>query len=94
MNPSATAAPVRLELAGAAALALLLLSVAAVKKAGITGVRIDQQGDIFQMQDSFARIIRAIGGLLIGTILTLIYIPMFAYSVEKKQQISPQGEQP
>ena len=26
----------------------------------------------------------AIGGLLIGTILTLIYIPMFAYSVEKK----------
>jgi len=26
----------------------------------------------------------AIGGLLIGTILTLIYIPMFAYSVERK----------
>ena len=26
----------------------------------------------------------AIGGLLIGTLLTLIYIPMFAYSVEKK----------
>ena len=26
----------------------------------------------------------AIGGLIIGTILTLIYIPMFAYSVEKK----------
>ena len=26
----------------------------------------------------------AIGGLLIGTILTLIYIPIFAYSVEKK----------
>jgi len=26
----------------------------------------------------------AIGGLLIGTILTLIYIPMFAYSVEKR----------
>jgi multidrug efflux pump subunit AcrB len=25
----------------------------------------------------------AIGGLLIGTVLTLIYIPMFAYSVEK-----------
>jgi len=25
----------------------------------------------------------AIGGLLIGTILTLIYIPMFAYSVDK-----------
>jgi multidrug efflux pump subunit AcrB len=28
----------------------------------------------------------AIGGLLIGTILTLIYIPMFAYSVEKRRQ--------
>ena len=27
----------------------------------------------------------AIGGLLIGTILTLIYIPIFAYSVEKKE---------
>lgn len=26
----------------------------------------------------------AIGGLLIGTILTLVYIPIFAYSVEKK----------
>ena len=26
----------------------------------------------------------AIGGLIIGTILTLIYIPIFAYSVEKK----------
>ena len=26
----------------------------------------------------------AVGGLLIGTILTLIYIPMFAYTVEKK----------
>jgi len=25
----------------------------------------------------------AIGGLLVGTILTLIYIPMFAYSTEK-----------
>ena len=28
----------------------------------------------------------AIGGLLIGTILTLIYIPMFAYSVEGKKE--------
>jgi multidrug efflux pump subunit AcrB len=28
----------------------------------------------------------AIGGLLVGTILTLIYIPMFAYSVEKKEE--------
>jgi multidrug efflux pump subunit AcrB len=27
----------------------------------------------------------AIGGLIIGTILTLIYIPIFAYSVEKKE---------
>lgn len=27
----------------------------------------------------------AIGGLLIGTILTLIYIPIFAYSVDKKE---------
>ncbi|MCA1795590.1 MAG: efflux RND transporter permease subunit, partial [Desulfobacteraceae bacterium] len=26
----------------------------------------------------------AVGGLLVGTVLTLIYIPMFAYSVEKK----------
>lgn len=26
----------------------------------------------------------AVGGLIIGTILTLIYIPMFAYSVEGK----------
>jgi len=28
----------------------------------------------------------AIGGLIIGTILTLIYIPIFAYSVEKKEK--------
>jgi multidrug efflux pump subunit AcrB len=28
----------------------------------------------------------AIGGLLIGTLLTLIYIPMFAYSVDKKKE--------
>ena len=26
----------------------------------------------------------AVGGLLVGTVLTLIYIPMFAYSVEGK----------
>jgi multidrug efflux pump subunit AcrB len=31
----------------------------------------------------------AIGGLLIGTVLTLIYIPMFAYSVEKKTANQP-----
>ncbi len=42
---------------------------AAVKKAGITGVQIDQQGDSFQMQDSFARMIKAIG---IGIILLLL----------------------
>jgi multidrug efflux pump subunit AcrB len=29
----------------------------------------------------------AIGGLLVGTILTLIYIPIFAYSVEKKGKV-------
>ncbi len=29
----------------------------------------------------------AIGGLLVGTILTLIYIPMFAYSIEKPTSI-------
>lgn len=28
----------------------------------------------------------AIGGLLIGTILTLIYIPMFAYIVERGER--------
>jgi multidrug efflux pump subunit AcrB len=28
----------------------------------------------------------AIGGLLIGTLLTLIYVPMFAYSVDKKKE--------
>ena len=31
----------------------------------------------------------AIGGLLIGTLLTLIYIPIFAYSVEKKANPKP-----
>jgi Cu/Ag efflux pump CusA len=29
----------------------------------------------------------AIGGLLIGTILTMIYIPIFAYNVEKKTTV-------
>ncbi len=34
----------------------------------------------------------AIGGLLIGTILTLVYIPIFAYSVEKKTNLElPEG---
>jgi hypothetical protein len=27
----------------------------------------------------------AVGGLLIGTLLTLIYVPMFAYMVDKKK---------
>jgi Cu/Ag efflux pump CusA len=27
----------------------------------------------------------AIGGLLIGTLLTLIYVPIYAYSVDKKE---------
>ena len=34
----------------------------------------------------------AIGGLLIGTRLTLVYIPIFAYSVEKKTNLElPEG---
>ena len=41
----------------------------ALQKAGITGVKIDQQGDIFQMQDSFARMIKAIS---IGIVLLLL----------------------
>ena len=44
-------------------------TVAALKKAGIVGVKSDQQGDIFQMQDSFSRIIKAIG---IGVVLLLL----------------------
>ncbi len=50
-------------------------TVAAVKKAGITGVQIDQQGDSFQMQDSFARMIRAIaiGVVLLFLCLVAIY---------------------
>ncbi len=36
----------------------------------------------------------AIGGLLIGTILTLVYIPMFAYSMERQEVQQPQGEMP
>jgi len=44
-------------------------TVQAVIKAGIKGVLIDQQGDIFQMKDSFARIIKAIS---IGIVLLLL----------------------
>ena len=37
----------------------------------------------------------AIGGLLIGTVLTLVYIPMFAYSMEGKDaRQHPNGETP
>ena len=44
-------------------------TVKAVKKAGISGVKIEQQGDIFQMNDSFSRIIKAIS---IGVVLLLL----------------------
>lgn len=44
-------------------------TVTALEKAGITGVKIDQQGDSFQMQDSFVRMIKAIG---IGVVLLLL----------------------
>ena len=44
-------------------------TVKAVKQAGIKGVKIDQQGDIFQMKDSFKRIIKAIS---IGIVLLLL----------------------
>ncbi|MDA8163925.1 MAG: efflux RND transporter permease subunit [Desulfobacteraceae bacterium] len=53
-------------------------TVAALKKAGITGVKIDQQGDIFQMQDSFARMIKAIG---IGVVLLLLCLVAIYQSV-------------
>jgi multidrug efflux pump subunit AcrB len=44
-------------------------TVQALKEAGIKGVKMDQQGDIFQMKDSFARIIKAIS---IGIVLLLM----------------------
>ena len=44
-------------------------TVEALKKAGIKGVKMDQQGDIFQMKDSFARMIKAIS---IGIVLLLL----------------------
>ena len=44
-------------------------TVKAIKQAGVKGVLIDQQGDIFQMKDSFSRIIKAIS---IGIVLLLL----------------------
>jgi len=44
-------------------------TVKAVKKSGIQGVLVDQQGEIYQMQDSFQRIIKAIS---IGVVLLLL----------------------
>jgi len=44
-------------------------TVAALKTAGIKGVRIEQQGDIFQMKDSSGRMIKAI---CIGIVLLLL----------------------
>ncbi len=53
-------------------------TVTAVEKAGITGVKIDQQGDSFQMQDSFARMIKAIG---IGVVLLLLCLVAIYQSI-------------
>ncbi len=52
-------------------------TVRAVKQAGITGVKIDQQGDIFQMKDSFSRIIKAIS---IGIVLFLLCLVAIYHS--------------
>ncbi|MCA1766069.1 MAG: efflux RND transporter permease subunit, partial [Desulfobulbaceae bacterium] len=53
-------------------------TVAAVKQAGIKGVLVDQQGDIFQMKDSFGRIIKAIG---IGIVLLLLSLVAIYHSL-------------
>ncbi len=53
-------------------------TVKAVNKAGIKGVKIDQQGDIFQMKDSFSRIIKAIG---IGVVLLLLSLVAIYQSI-------------
>lgn len=53
-------------------------TVSAVQQAGVTGVLIDQQGDIFQMQDSFARIIKAIG---IGIVLLFLCLVAIYHSL-------------
>jgi len=52
-------------------------TVKAVKGAGIKGVKIDQQGDIFQMKDSFKRIIKAIS---IGVVLLLLCLVAIYHS--------------
>jgi len=52
-------------------------TIKAVKKAKITGVKIDQQGDIFQMNDSFSRIIKAIS---IGIVLLLLCLVAIYHS--------------
>lgn len=49
-------------------------TVQAVKNAGISGVKIDQQGDIFQMKDSFSRIIKAISVGVVLLFLSLVAI--------------------
>jgi len=33
----------------------------------------------------------AIGGLLVGTLLTLVFVPMFAYMVDKKDSLKNTG---
>ncbi len=52
-------------------------TVKAVQQAGIKGVKIDQQGDLFQMKDSFKRIIKAIS---IGIILLLLCLVAIYHS--------------
>ena len=52
-------------------------TVKAVKAANIKGVLIDQQGDIFQMKDSFKRIIKAIS---IGVVLLLLCLVAIYHS--------------
>ncbi len=51
---------------------------AALKKAGLKGVEISQEGDIKQMQDSFGRMIKSIG---IGVILLLMALVAIYQSV-------------
>ena len=51
---------------------------AALKKAGLNGVEISQEGDIKQMQDSFGRMIKSIG---IGVILLLMALVAIYQSV-------------
>ena len=53
-------------------------TTAAVKAAGLAGVKTDQQGDIFQMRDSFTRIAKAIA---IGVVLLLLCLVAIYHSV-------------